>query len=148
MEIQTNHHNIHRLYQLRQHKLQHLKYHLCFIYLWQIIYFLTENNLVISVFQHIFYSISSSSSSRAVSMGFSDPLLPPVSIIHCFRQVFRAKSCIGTELLSIDLSWSSYLCSSMWRGPLERITYELVLTSPAVSYMFVSFNLDSFHDRW
>ena len=32
-------------------------------------------------------------------------------------------------------SWSSYLCTSMWRGPQEYITYELVPTSPAVSCM-------------
>ena len=36
----------------------------------------------------------------------------------------------------------------MWRGPLEYITYEFVLTSPATSYKIVSSNLDSFRDRW
>ena len=40
--------------------------------------------------------------------------------------------------------WSSFLCSSMWRGPQEYITHEFVLTSPAVSPMSSSFTLDSF----
>ena len=40
------------------------------------------------------------------------------------QQVFKAISCIGTELLCIVSSWSSYLCSSMWRGPQEYVTYE------------------------
>ena len=40
------------------------------------------------------------------------------------------------------------LCSSMWRGPWEYIPYEPVLTSPAVSCMFGSSNLDSFRDGW
>ena len=57
-------------------------------------------------------------------------------------------SCISTELLYIGSSWSSNLCSSMWRGPQEYITYEFVLTSPALSCMSVLSNLDSFHDGW
>ena len=32
-------------------------------------------------------------------MDFPDPLSPSVSIVHCSRQVFKATSCIGTELL-------------------------------------------------
>ena len=43
-------------------------------------------------------------------------------------------------------SESSYLYSSMWRGPWEYVAYELVLTSPAVSCMSGSSNLDSFRD--
>ena len=50
-----------------------------------------------------------------------DNFLPPCSIIHCFRQVFRAASRIGTEFLYVGSSWSSCLCSSMRRGPLEYI---------------------------
>ena len=40
------------------------------------------------------------------------------------------------------------LCSSMWRGPQDYVTYEFVPTSPAVSRMSGSSNLDSFRDGW
>ena len=43
-------------------------------------------------------------------------------------------------------SWSSCFCSSIWKGLQVRIVYELILTSPAVSCMIGSSNLDSFHD--
>ena len=46
----------------------------------------------------------------------------PFSIVHCFRQVFRATSRICTELLYVGSSWSSCLCSSMWRVPQEYVT--------------------------
>ena len=36
----------------------------------------------------------------------------------------------------------------LWRGPKEYIPYELVPTSPAVSHMSLSSNLDSFCDKW
>ena len=62
---------------------------------------------------------------------FPDPLSPPFSIIHRFRKVFKATSCIGTELLYVGSSWSSCLCSSMRRGSQEYVTYEFVSTSPA-----------------
>ena len=65
----------------------------------------------------------------------SDPLSPPLPIVHCFWQVFRATSSICTELLYVYSSWTPCLCSSMWRGPQEYITYELVPTSQAVSRM-------------
>ena len=42
---------------------------------------------------------------------------------------------VSAQLLYIGSSWSFCLCSSMWRGPLEYIAYEFVLTSPAVSRM-------------
>ena len=51
-----------------------------------------------------------------------------------------AKSCCS--------SWFFCLCSSMWRGPQECITYELLLTSAAVSCMPGSSNFDSFRDGW
>ena len=38
---------------------------------------------------------------------------------------------IGTELLYVGYCLSSCLCSSMWRGPQEYVTYEFVSTSPA-----------------
>ena len=92
--------------------------------------------------------ILSSSSSHAASMDLSDPLSLPVYIVHRSQEVFQAISCIGTELLYIGSSWSSYICSSVWRGPRKYIAYKFVLTSPAVSRMSGSSNLDSFPDRW
>ena len=88
------------------------------------------------------------SSCRTINTDILDPFLPPLSIIHCFRLVFKAISCIGTEQLYVGSSWSSCLCSSMWRGPWEHITYKFVPTSPAVSCMSGSSNLDSFCDGW
>ena len=85
---------------------------------------------------------NSSSSHHAISTDIPDPLSPTLPIVHCFWQVFRAKSHIGTELLYVGSSWLSCLCSSMWRGPQEYITYKLIPTSPAVSDMFGSSNFD------
>ena len=93
-------------------------------------------------------SSSSSSSCCAISMDIPDPLSPPLPIILCFWQVFRATFHIATELLYVGSSWSSCLCSSMWRDPQEYITYELIPTSPAVSCMSGSSNFDSFRDGW
>ena len=98
----------------------------------------------IQLYTYIYIYISC----RAASADIPDPFSPPFSIINCFRQVFKATSRIGTELLYIGSSWSSCLCSSMWRVPPEYVTYELVPTSPAVSCMSVSSNFDSFRDRW
>ena len=42
--------------------------------------------------------------------------------------------------------WSSGLCLSMWRGPQEYVTYELVPISPAVSRMSGSSDFDSFRE--
>ena len=58
-------------------------------------------------------SSSSSSSCHSASTDLPDPLSPPVSIVHCSQQVFKAISCIGTELSYIVSSCSSCLCSSM-----------------------------------
>ena len=87
---------------------------------------------------------SSLSSSRAASTDLPDPFSPLVSIVHHSREVFEATPCIDTELLYIGSSWSSWLCSSIWRGSLEYIAYEFVLTFPAVSHISRSSNLDSF----
>ena len=62
-------------------------------------------------------------------------------------EVFLATSCISTELLYTGSSKSSYLCSSIWSDPQVYITYELVLTSPAVFHMSGSSHLDSFRGR-
>ena len=70
-------------------------------------------------------SSSSSSSCRTIRTDIPDPLSPPLPIVHCFRQVLRATSRIGTELLYVCLSWSSCICTSMWRDPQEYITYHL-----------------------
>ena len=90
----------------------------------------------------------SSSSCRAASTDLPDPLSPPVSIVHCSQEVFKALSCIGTDLLYIGSSWWSCLCSSMWRGQQEYVTYEFVLTSPAMSCMSAASNFYSFRDWW
>ena len=79
----------------------------------------------------------------APSVRISLTLSPPLPIIHCFCQVLRATSCISTELLYVFLSWSSCLCSAMWKGPWEYIIYELVPTSPTVSHMSGSSNFDT-----
>ena len=47
------------------------------------------------------------------------------------REIFKATSCIGTELLYIGSSRTFCLCSYMWKGPQEYVTYEFALTSPA-----------------
>ena len=102
------------------------------------VYFTTPTDWVV-------YNIKfkSSSSCRSANMDLLDPLASP---IHRSQEVFKATSCIGTELLYIGSSWSSCLCSSMWRGPLEYVAYEFVPTFPAVSRMFRSSNLNSFRD--
>ena len=92
--------------------------------------------------------LTSSSSCHAISTDIPDPLPPLFSIIHHFWYVFKATSCISTELLYVGSSWSSWLCSSMWGGPQEYVTYEFNSTSPAVSHMSGSSNLDSFRDGW
>ena len=77
------------------------------------------------------------------SADLPDPLPPLLSIVHRSRLVFKATSCIGTELLYVGSSWSSCLYSSMWRSPQESVAYEFVPTSPAVSCMS-----GSFRDGW
>ena len=74
--------------------------------------------------------------------------LPPVSVVHCSREVFKATSSIDTELLYIGSSRSSCPCSSMRWSPQEYVAYEFVLTLSAVSRMPSSSNLDSFRDGW
>ena len=96
----------------------------------------------------IIISSSSSSSRCAANTDLLDIFLPSFSIAHRSREVFQATSCIGTELLHSCFSSSSYLCSSMGWDPLEYVTHELVLTSPAVSRISGSSNLDTFGDGW
>ena len=54
-----------------------------------------------------------------------------ISIVHFFRQVFRATPRISTGLLYVGSS----LCLAMWEDPQEYITYEIVPTTPAVPCM-------------
>ena len=100
------------------------------------------------IYIYICMYATSSSSCRTRSTDIPDPLLQPLPIVCYFRQVFRTKSRIGTELLNIGSGWSFYSCSSMWRGPSEYVSYEFVLTSPAMSRMSGSSNFESFHDGW
>ena len=81
-------------------------------------------------------------------MDAPDPLPPSFSIVHRFQEVFKATTCIGTELLYVGSSWSSFLSSFIWRGPLEYVTYEFFLTSLALSCMSGSSKEDSFRDGW
>ena len=52
-----------------------------------------------------FFLIIISSSCHAISMDISDPFSPPLPIVHCFQQVFRATPLIYSELLYVGLSW-------------------------------------------
>ena len=71
-----------------------------------------------------------------------------LSHLHRFRYVFKATSCMSTELLYIGSYWSSCLCSPLWRGLQEYVMHEFIPTSPAVSRMSGSSNFDSFRDGW
>ena len=79
----------------------------------------------IYIYIYIYISLSSCC---AISTDISDPLLPPLPIVHCFWQVIRATSSIGTELLYVCSSWTSCLCLSLQRCPQEYITYRLIPT--------------------
>ena len=94
--------------------------------------------------QIIYISLSTC---RAASTDIPDPHSPLLLIIHRLWQVFRATSCILTQLLYVCSRWPSCFCSAICGGPLEYMTYELVPLSPAVSCMSGSSNLDSFRDR-
>ena len=93
------------------------------------------------------YNISSLSC-HTIYMDIPEPFSLLFSIVHCFRYVFKATSRICTELLYVDSSWKSCLCSSTWRSPQEYVTYELVPTSPGMSCMSGLSNFDSFRDGW
>ena len=68
--------------------------------------------VISSKFKKIFFLLLSNHHHvQAISMDIPDPLSPPLSIIHCFRQVLRDTSCIGTELLYVGSSWN-YMVSS------------------------------------
>ena len=56
---------------------------------------------------------SSSSSCRATSTDIPDPLLPPLPIVHHFRQVLRATPRILTEQLCVGSRWLPCFCSAI-----------------------------------
>ena len=72
---------------------------------------------------------------------------PLVSIVHRSLEGFQATFGNDTEMVYICSSWSSYLSSSMWRGPQEDISYDPVLSSTAVPCMSASSNFDRFCDE-
>ena len=100
------------------------------------------------VYIYIYTQSVTSTSCRAASTELPDPLSQLVPIIHRPRDVFKATSCITTELLYIGSSWLPSPCSSVWWGPQEYIAFEFVLASPEVSHMSGSSNLDSLRDGW
>ena len=57
---------------------------------------------------HLFWdNLYISSSCSAISTDIPGPHSSPLPIVHCFRQVFRTSSSIGTGLLYVGSSWSS-----------------------------------------
>ena len=60
----------------------------------------------------VFLGKISSQHHVVLSARHDDPLSPPLPIVHCFWQVLRAKSHIGTELLYVGSRWLSCLCTS------------------------------------
>ena len=70
-----------------------------------------------------------SSSSSGHQLGFPWPSLATRLYPPSLPVVFKATSCIGTELLYAGSSWSSWLCSSRWRGPPENVVSLLFVHS-------------------
>ena len=64
------------------------------------------------------------------------PVAPSARIVHCFWRVFRATSRNGTELLYVGSSWSTCLCSSMWRGAQEYVIWALPYFSNSVLHVW------------
>ena len=86
--------------------------------------------------------LSSSSSCRAISTDIPDPLSPPLPIVPCFRQLITTTSCISTELYVVS-RWSFCLCSSLWRGTQEYITfYPLYTYIKYIWFVFVLWHIN------
>ena len=76
----------------------------------------THTHAQIYIYIYIYIS-SLSSSCDATSMDIPNPLSPLHPIVHRLWQVFRATSCILTDLLYVCSSWLSRFCSPICRGP-------------------------------
>ena len=61
-------------------------YHICYIY----------------IYIYIYISLC-----HTITTDISDPLSPHLPIVHYFRQILRATSYIGTELLYVGSNWTS-----------------------------------------
>ena len=94
----------------RQHKL----FREWFLFIVSYLLILNYSDFTSNCYQNIW--ISSSSSCRAASTDIPDPLSPLLPIVHCFWLVFRATSCILTELLYVCSTWPSCFCSAIWGG--------------------------------
>ena len=99
---------------------------------------------------HSKLSSSSPSSCHAASTALPDHLSPPISIVHRSQVVFKATSCIGTELLYIGFSWSSCfarLCEEVHRIISHRSSSLLLQQCPAclVRLTWIVFVMG---DRW
>ena len=73
---------------------QFLKQYFTLFLEWTSLVYLKRYNSVHKKFTGSHHHISSSC--RAISMDIPDPRSPPLPIVHCFHQVFRATSRIGT----------------------------------------------------
>ena len=91
---------------------------------------------------------SSSSWYHAASTDLTDPLSPSISIVHCSRRSSRLYPVSAQSCCIYILAGRPCLCSSMWRGPQEYITYEFVFTSPAVSRKSGSSRVFVIGGRW
>ena len=88
-------------------------------WLFQYIFWILDERYAMLYYALLYITyIPSSISCHAISMDIPDPLSPHLLIVHWFLQIHRVTSCIGTELMYIGFSWTSGLCSSIWRGPL------------------------------
>ena len=85
---------------------------------------------------HTVFNISLwSASCCTASTDLPDPLLPPFSIVHRSRSIFKATSCISTELLYIGSSWLSCLCLSMWRSAQEYVMSSSLFFQQCPAYL-------------
>ena len=82
-----------------------------FLYIYIYIAFYIYIFFFLYIYIYIYISLC-----RAASMDIPDPLSPLLPIVHRLWQVFRATSCILTELLYVCSSWPSCFCSAIRGG--------------------------------
>ena len=87
--------------------------------------------------------LSSSSWCHAISTDIPDSLSR-----HSSLSSIASDRSSGLHPVSAQSCRLVLVILSLWRGPQEYITYELVLTSPAVSHISSLSNFDSFRDGW